>query len=308
MGSKSVDLKYIWGIISAIIGGISNFSGQLLQKKAINSLSEQTRESQLMKNLIKTPSWIVGIILNVALSGIFIIIAQILVGAALVPGLTSSGFIILAIGAAKILKENMKWNEYVAMILLVFAIIMISLSELSIHGTIDNFYNADFSISIAIWTVIFFALWFGCRYIGKKLKKQQSIFFALAAGFPFVLANLWMQPMINSIKALGNVPFDYTILVIFLASAGIELISSILGIVHFQFALNSGNASIVVPIQQAPQQFAPIIIFYLIYKLNSPHPLSLPFIISGMILIIIAGSILAKRQAELQKITSKKSN
>jgi hypothetical protein len=68
-----------------------------------------------------------------------------------------------------------------------------------------------------------------------------------------------------------------------------------------QRAFSEGNASIVIPIQQIPQQIAPVIIYFFIYNLAAPTK-SFFFLGVGIILVVFAGFILSRRQAELEKV------
>ena len=82
-------------------------------------------------------------------------------------------------------------------------------------------------------------------------------------------------------------------------------VANIVGLIHYQNALRSGNASLVIPLQQIPQQLAPIPIYYFVFNLSSPKPYSLYVLSIGIILIVFSGFILAQRQAALEQIGSK---
>ncbi len=297
-------VDYVLGVIFGITGGMLNFLGQVLQKKAINDTAPEKREKNLVKSLVRNKIWLLGIICQMAFSTVFILIAQGSVGAALMPGLGASGFIILAIGSVKILKESLKTLEILAIVLLVVAITLIGLSQLAITGSLTYFTDIEFNLRLALFTIIFAALWLGFFYPGRKAKKYRSLLLAIGTAFPFVVGNIWLQPMIVSITAVfggGAGLFEW---VIFLISAAIIVLADINGLGHYQYALNAGNASIVVPVQQMPQQIAPIIIYFLIYHLPSPTPYSGYLMVAGVILVCIAGFLLGKRQATLERIKS----
>jgi uncharacterized membrane protein len=238
----------------------------------------------------------------VAISTVFLIVAQTTVGAALAPGLNASGFIVLAIGSVYILKEHLKAIEIIAIIILIAAITLIGFSQLSITANISIFSDINFDWRIGLYSLIFTGLWLGFYYWGKVAKKFKSLLLAIGTGFPFVVGNLWLQPMFYSIGPVFSGSANSYIWVVFLISVVIAVLSNCIGLIHYQFALESGNASIVVPIQQIPQQIAPIFTFYFIYSLSSPQPYSLAFLIIGIVMICIAGFLLAQRQASLEKI------
>ncbi|HMF32780.1 MAG TPA: hypothetical protein VKK79_15255, partial [Candidatus Lokiarchaeia archaeon] len=89
-------ITYVEGVIFGILGGLLNFFGQVLQKKAINDTSQENREHKLVRSLVRNKTWLLGIVSMVGFITIFILLGQYAVGAALMPGLGASGFIILA--------------------------------------------------------------------------------------------------------------------------------------------------------------------------------------------------------------------
>jgi drug/metabolite transporter (DMT)-like permease len=294
--------SYELGVVFGILAGVSNFLGQILQKKAINEISPEKRANGLMKSLIRDKTWLTGMIIMIVFSSVFMFLAQQSIGAALLPGLMASGFIVLAVGSVVILKEKLGAKEILAIIMLLIAVVLISFSKLSITASMEYFNDANFGIRMAIYSIIFLALWWGLFLAGKKVNKYNSILLALGTGFPFVLGNLWMGPLSAAIgPALSN-SGGLVAWVVFIIAVIFVAVGNALGLGHYQYALEAGNASLVVPMQQLPQQIAPIIIYYLIYQFLSPTEYSLLLLLVGIILIMTAGFILASRQAALEKI------
>ncbi len=293
---------YFLGVLFGILAGLLNFLGQVLQKKAINDTAPERRNKGLVKSIVRNKTWLLGIICMVAFSSIFLLIAQATVGAALVPGLGASGFIVLAIGSVYILKESLKIPEILAIVLLAIGITLIGFSQLAIAGSMTYFSDAAFDLRLASFSILFAALWLGLFYSGRKARKHSSILLALGTGFPFVVGNIWLQPMIVSLTVVFGESAGIFEWVIFLISVTITILANVIGIGHYQYALNAGNASIVVPLQQIPQQIAPIIIYFIIYQLSSPSPYSLYFLVVGIALICFAGFFLGRRQASLEQI------
>lgn len=294
-------VNYFLGVIFGLLNGIFNFTGQVLQKKAINDTAIEQREKKLMQSLTKNPLWLVGLIVMFA-GGIFLMLGQNIIGAALMPGLMACGFIVLAFGSVKILKESLKTTEIIAIILLIVAIFLIGLSELTIEKSITYFEDLGFAIRIAAATIIFTALWLGLYKIGRKIKRYNSIFLALGTGFPFVISNIWMQPFLLTLGIIFSGGAETMEWIIFLVGLVYVAFGNIFGIIHYQNALNAGKASLIVPIQQMPQQIAPIITFYSIYQFSSPQPYSFPCMMIGIVLILVAGFLLAQRQVKFEKI------
>ena len=295
-------VDYILGVLFGILAGLLNFFGQVLEKKAINDTAPQRRKKGLVKSLVRNKTWLFGIICVVAFSSIFLFIGQAIVGAALMPGLGASGFIVLAIGSVFILKESLRISEILAIILLAIAITLIGLSQLAIVGSVTYFSDAEFDVRLALFSILSTVLWLGLFYFGRKARRYSSILLALGTGFPFVLGNLWLQPMIVSLTVIFGGSAGIFGWEVFLISVTITALADVVGLGHYQYALNAGNASIVVPIQQIPQQIAPIIIYFLIYQFASPSPYSLYFLVGGTVLICLAGFSLGKRQASLEQI------
>lgn len=291
-------VSYNIGILFGILAGFSNFFGQILQKKAINDLPEKENSDKLMKRLLRSRMWISGFLFMSIGSAIFMFLAQIVIGAALLPGLMASGFIVLAIGSSVILKEKLSIKEYVAIFMLIIAVVLISFSELIIPADLIYFQQSQFNLRIGIYSVIFVGFWLGLFYFGKASQKFKSIALALGTGFPFVINNLWMGPFSATFSPIFSGSSERVIWIVFSIGVFVTIVVNILGVSHYQYALEAGNASVVVPMQQIPQQIAPILIYYSIYQLKSPHPYSLLLLVCGIILILIAGIILANRQIE----------
>jgi len=289
---------YIIGIIFAITAGIANFMGQILQKKAINDVKIGDEVS--MKIVVKKPLWITGLLFIIILTTVFGGLAQNFIGPALIPGLFSSGFIVLAIGSVKILNEKLKKEEWFAMFMLICGIVLVSLSGLSIEPDINRFHDAPFVTRIIVSSLILLLLWFLFFYGGRKLKKLKAAVMALGCGMPFSLGNIWMFSMVISIGQIFNGEINSFNMTIFAVSVFILGITQILGLVHFSKTLAAGNASIVVPIQQIPQQIMPVIIYFVIFALPSPFPASYFFISGGVLLIVSAGFFLGKRHSSME--------
>ena len=295
-------VDYVLGVLFGILAGLLNFLGQVLQKKAINDTAPERRDKGLVKSLVRNKTWLLGIICMVVFSSIFLFIAQAIVGAALMPGLGASGFIILAIGSVFILKESLKSFEVLAIILLMVAITLIGFSQLAIAGSLTYFSDSAFDVRLASFSILFTTLWLGLFYSGRKANRHRTILLALGTGFPFVVGNIWLQPMIVSLTTVLGGSATIFVWAVFLISAAIVILANVVGLGHYQYALSAGNASIVVPVQQIPQQIAPIIIYFLIYQFASPSPYSICFLLVGIVLICLAGFFLGKRQATVEKI------
>ena len=291
----------VLGIIFALSGGLANSTGALLQKSAINKIPKSERDEDFLKKLLKSPSWLTGLVLILVASGVLITFAQFYIGAALIPGLMSVGMVVLTIGAVKLLSEKLKLSEYIGISLVIISVTIIGLSSLEItDDDMADLANTNFIIRFAIFSVILFILWITCRQLGKRLDKGKTIFLSLGSSFPFALANIWMQPFIFLFRELIKGNFSPLSIILFIVSIPIISVVNILGIIHVQDAFKHGNVSIVAPLQAIPQQIAPVILFYGIYLKISPQNYSIYLITAGITLILIAGFLLGRRQGLLE--------
>ncbi len=291
----------ILGIILALAGGIANNSGALLQKFAINKIPKEERENGFYKKLFRSPYWVIGLILIMGASGALISLAQLYIGGALIPGLMAVGMIVLTIGAVKLLGEKLKLAEYIGIFIMIIGIVLIGLSALEItDGDMVSLADTNLVMRLAIYSVVFLILWIISRQLGKRLDKGKTVFLALASGFPFALANAWMQPFIFILREFINGTFTALNISLFICSILIISIINIVGIGHFQDAFKHGDASKVYPIGQIPQQIAPVILFYGIYLKSSPQNYSIYLLLTGIIIILVAGFLLGRKQGQLE--------
>ena len=120
----------------AVISGIVNNLGTILQKKVVNSVKQ---DEKFLKNLIKNPLWLIGLILQNCIGAIFFFFAQVFIGPTLIPGLMASGLIVLVIGSIKILGENLNFLEILGIFLMIIAIAFLGLSNMAIDPAKQNF-------------------------------------------------------------------------------------------------------------------------------------------------------------------------
>ena len=257
--------------------------------------------------MFKNPYWVLGLILILAASGALISLAHVFIGGALIPGLTAVGLIVLTIGAIKLLGEKLKISEYIGIGSMILGIVLIGLSALEItDADMVNLADSKFVIRLAIYSVVFFILWITSRQLGKRLEKGKTIYLALGAGFPFALSNAWLQPFIYLFRELIKGNFTLLSIFLFIFSILIVGVVNIMGIAHMQDAFKHGNASIIYPLSGVPQQFAPVILFYVIYFKSSPEPYSMYLLIIGIIILLVAGFLLGKKQGLLETMDEEK--
>jgi hypothetical protein len=290
---------YWIGILFALLAGWSHYSGLIIEKLVVNKLDP---DDKLMKNLVRTPKWLLAIFIRFGIGSIFFLFAQLFIGPAIIPGLMASGLIILAIGSIKIIGENLKRIELLAIAMMITSITLIGFSELSIELAETNLLEVNFILRISISTIIMFLIAFLFQFLQIKFEKYRGILLALISGLMFSLSNYWISPLIGVIAHIFSGSFILPELILFLVSSAILIIVNIYGVTKMAESFRYGRASNLVPFQNVPVQLTPSILYFLVFNLPPPSIFSVIFFILAVILIIICSFILGKRQAKIEKI------
>jgi len=255
-----------------------------------------------MRSLIKNRLWLFGLLLQYGLGAILYMMSQYFIGPALVPGFMATGLIVLAIGSVKIVGETLNKGEILGIALMIIAIFLLGISELSIDISNTNLLEITLISRIIIFTLIVIIVSVILHLIQKKDKKYKGILLAVISGFMFVLSNFWVSPLIGVMSNIFSGSFNLGELVLFIISCIILILSNMLGIATIQKSFTVGQASNLVPIQQIPTLLAPISIYFLIFLLTPPNIFSLFYLIFATVLMIISSFLLGKRSAQLEDI------
>jgi len=291
--------SYLLGVFLAILSGSINNVGLVFQKKVVNEVAD---DAKFFRNLVKKPLWITGLLMELAIGSVFFMIAQLYIGPALIPGLMAFGLIFLAIGSVKIIGETLKKEEIIGIILMITAIFLLGLSELSVDIAGINILAFDLVFNITIFTIVLFLGTFICDILQRKIDKLKGILLAIASGFQFSLTNFWIAPLMAVIAHVFGGNASLGELFLFIASAIILIAASIIGIMKIQQSFQVANASRMIPIQQVPIQITPIIAYFFVFTLMPPTVLPIIYVLIGVALIILSSFLLAKRQAQLEAI------
>ncbi|MFX0048298.1 MAG: hypothetical protein ACFE8G_09040 [Candidatus Hermodarchaeota archaeon] len=290
---------YLFGVFLAILSGSINNVGLVLQKKVVNEIHP---EAKFFRSLIKKPLWIIGILMELIIGSIFFMIAQIYIGPALIPGLMAFGLIFLAIGSVKIVGETLKKEEIIGIILMILAIFLLGLSELSIDIASIDILAFDLVLNMTIFTIALFLGSFICEILQRKIEKLKGILLAISSGFQFSLTNFWIAPLMAVIAHVFGGSATLGELFLFIACAAILITASLLGIIKIQQAFQVANASRMIPIQQVPIQITPVIAYFFVFTLMPPTIFPIVYVLIGVSLILLSSFLLAKRQAQLEAI------
>lgn len=293
------DSLYFLGVSFAIISGIINYSGTLMQKKVVN---DHKNEPEFMKSLVKNPIWLTGTLMGLGIGTIFYMLAQIYIGPALIPGLMASGLIVLALGSVRILKEKLKKEEIIAIFTMILGIFLLGMSELSIDISNTNLLEIGFLIRMIAFTIALFLIIFILEVVQRRNEKLRGIALAILSGCMFALSNLWISPLLGVIARVFSGIFSAGEFILFVVSSIILVLVNMLGIAKMQQAFKFGKASNLSPIQQVPQQITPIFIYFLLFFLVPPSEFSAIFMFIGITLILLSSFILGKRQAQMEEL------
>lgn len=291
-------LSYLLGVVFAVLSGVLNNYGTVLQKKVVNKFRENPK---FMTSLIKNPLWLFGLILQIIIGGIFFFIAQLYIGPTLIPGLMGAGLIVLAIGSVKIVGEELKISEIIGIVLMVIAIALIGFSNMAIDVNAQNFLDLNLILRIFIFTIVLYAL-AAVFYFMQLRNIYRGLSLAIYSGFMFALSNFWISPLMGVIAPIFEGLAHPIEITLFIVSLGFLIITNLFGTITIQKSFRVGQASNLIPIQQVPIQIAPVFYFLSVYLLQIPNAISLFFLISGIALVIVSSFLLGKRQTQLEKL------
>lgn len=293
---------YILGVFLAVISGILNNIGTVLQKKVINRFRS---EPDYMKKAIKNGLWLFGLVLQIIIGSAFFMAAQLFIGPALIPGLMAAGLIALAIGSVKLVGESLEKSEIIGIIVMIVGVFFLGFSEMSVDIMELDVMETGFLIRTGVFTgvIIFLAI---ILYIWQfKTPRWRAILLSIVSGFQFALTNYWISPLMAIMEDVftGNAVLGQIIL--FIISSLILVGAQIIGIGTLQKAFTTGQASNLVPIQQVPIQILPIVSYFYVFFQTPANLISYFYMSAGVIAIIISSFLLGKRQAQIDEIGKK---
>ncbi len=292
-----MDSTYLLGVACAVASGVFNQFGQLLQKKAVNHLPKEVRETRFMRTLLKSPLWLTGFLLAIGAGSACFMLAIDLIGPALVPGLMASGLIVLAVGSVTMNNEKMDALEALGIAIMIIGILLLGLSELGISAPIARAALAMPATMhrVTTFTVVLVGLWVATHLMALNAGKRKGIMIALSNGFPFCLSNFWISPLIAVMFVVLGCKGTREECVLFLVASFMLIVTNVLGTWQTQMAFKWAQASNVIPVQQVPIQITPILVYFCVFALDPPRTTSLYYILCGAVCILVSGFLLGRR-------------
>jgi multidrug transporter EmrE-like cation transporter len=289
-------MSYLLGVSLAVASGISNNVGTLIQKKVVNEVPPEARDERFMRTLVRNPMWMFGMILQLGIGTVFFMFATNYIGPALVPGLMAAGLIVLAVGSIKLIHESIRTPEAVGITLMIVAIIFIGASSLVVDASTFNFLAPDFLLRISVFTVILFALIVMLIVSERHSARFKAVSLALLSGVMFALSNYWISPLMGTIGHVLGGTFVLPELVLFSFAAVTLVLDNVFGISTLQTAFKSGQASILVPIQQVPIQVTPALVYFFVFARAPPNQFSFMLLLIGIAAVVVSSFLLGRRQ------------
>jgi len=287
-------------MLFAVLSGACDASGAILQKRVINKIPIEERDDRFMRRLLRSPIWLLGLSMSLVLGTVCVLTAQNMIGPALVPGLSASGLIFLAVGSVKLIDEKLKPSEAAGIALMVIGIFCLGYSNLSIPGDSVDLLADNLIIRIAVFSLGLGLCWLLAFALARSaFHEARGFLMAVSAGISLGIMNLWLLPLILTIGLVFSGVALAIQSVIFVAACIILVVTDIVAIRQVQEAYKFAPASKVQPILQIPIQITPILIFFFVYK-RSASGLAGFFIPIGVLMIILSGFLLGKRKADLE--------
>ncbi|MGD9381668.1 MAG: hypothetical protein PVI03_04415 [Candidatus Thorarchaeota archaeon] len=293
-------MSYWTGVFLAITAGINNNLGSVLQKKVVNDLPPEEREKKFFRNLVRKRLWLAGLFLQYILGSALMLLAQVYIGPALVPGLHAIGLIVLAIGSIKLVGESLRKQEVLGITLLMLATALFSFSELEISIPAYDFLETSFLLRLGLFTGLLMAAMMALYLVMQVRHQLRSISLALISGILLAISGYWIAPMLATIVHVFDGSFIVVELGLFAISCITLVLSNIFAVGSIQDAFKTGNASLLIPIQSLPMLVVPGFVFLVVFFLAPPTAFSLMWFLAATIMTIISSFLLGRRQMMLE--------
>ena len=284
---------YAWGIVFALLAGAASQAGHICQKLVVNQ--EPARAQGFFARLLRRPLWLAGIFLEIGLSTVFFLLAQVRLGPALIPGLMATGLIVLAVGSAWIVREALSLGELLGMALLIASAVLLGRSRLAIDLGSFDILERGFLGRAALFSAAVVALFLACRLPRRGLNPGPRL--ALGSGLLYVLSNFWVGPFTGAVLRLFRGELELAVWAMFAFGSVALVLTNLFGIAELQRAFRVSRAAVAVPLQTLPTQVAPGLVYLLVFRLPPPSRASLWLFALGACLILASSFLIGRRQS-----------
>lgn len=288
-----MEARYVLGVCAAVVAGILFNVGTVLQKLAV---MQSGADSGLMRQLIRSPKWIAGFLIQMLLGSPLNLLALGLIGPAIVPGLSSVGLVVLAVGSVRFAKERFRAPEIAGIALVMAAVTLFGFSRLSVDVRAAGPYESPFILRLACFSGMIALLCAGCSIAQKRRPQRAGIFRTLDAGLLLSLSNLWLGVLTVLLMDWVQARFALRLLPYIVVVSAVVAFSGFRAIAQTQRAFAVGEASKLIPIQYVPSQIVPVLAYVLVFRLRPESTLTLLLTISAVVCVLAGSVLLAGRQ------------
>jgi len=320
-----IHIKFIGGVVVAILAGVVLNMGSLIQKKAVNQLVYFKKKTILLnddtidndklshvnisvKDLATSKLWMLGFILQAVVGAGLFIVAQSMIGPSLTPALGSIGLVVLVF-ASCVVDERLTWDEYIGLVVMIGAVFLLGFSDMVIDLADTDFLNIDFMIRVAVYTGAVILLCVFCKIWSWRRDRFEGPVLAVLAGLLVALQNYWIGPFTALAGGIfhkhGNFTFEHhqlgLVIVYFFVSMFFVIVANLQTVYERQLAFRVGGAATMIPISHLPSHLSSPIIFSYVFHLKAPHNYSIPCMWAGLVLLLVCSIIFGKRGAHFEK-------
>lgn len=199
---------------------------------------------QTFMKLVSTPIWLLGAILGI--SGFFVyLIALQNFELSVVKPLVNTNLAFTFLFAYIFFKEQLKWTEWVGIIVIVMGMIFLGIVTRGSTGLVELVPLIGLSFITIIGIVIL-----GAFIITERVYNQE-FFYSISAGIFYGLGAIFSKAILILLSPITNINLLFFTMIIF-------SLSYIVAIVSQQFAFNNGRLSIVSPITNSISVLIPV--------------------------------------------------
>lgn len=288
-----MDVRYLLGVFSAVASGVIFNIGTLIQKLAVRS---DGGGAGMMRRLVKNPRWLLGFVLQIVVGSPLNMLALSLIGPVMIPGLSSVGLAVLAIGAVRHAGETLGAREIAGIGLIIAAVTVIGLGGMSVDLRAAGIYETAFLLRLCLFSAVLAGLNLALHIAQKRQLLDRGVLRTLNAGLLFTQSNLWLGILTQLLIQWGKDRFSLAHFPYLLLASAIVLFASMTGIAETQRAFELGDASKLIPIQNVPSQILPVVAYFTVFLQKPETTKALPLTLIGAALVLAGAVLLAGRQ------------
>jgi len=302
-------VRYLLGIVVALVAGVAFNVGILIQKAAVDRARKDT---PLIRGLLKSPIWIAGFLVQFALGTPLYLLSVGFIGPAVVPGLMAIGLIVLALGAVLFQHERLSKKEMLGFAFIVAGVAAFGFTRLSIDVQSFSMKDPGLLTRTAILALLLVCGAIACGLAAARLLRSEgrhhatgaaTALYAVQGGLWYNAANLCLGFITAGFVRFGAGNADLGEIAIFFAAVALAAAGGASGVAATQHALAYGRVAVAIPLQNAVAQILPVCVFFFVYRPYSPTAWSFGFLAAAAGLLVAGLILLTNRLVPLKTST-----